>query len=61
MPALHSSEGSGNEGAPATDCALERWRDVGAKEGEAARDRLAGQVQIALKLLGSGFLEANRE
>jgi len=49
----------GLAGAPATDCALERWRDAGAKEGEAARDRLAGQVQLALKLLGSGFLEAN--
>jgi hypothetical protein len=45
--------------APATDCALERWRDAGSKEGEAARDRLADQVQLALKLLGSGFLEAN--
>jgi hypothetical protein len=44
---------------PATDCPLERWRDAGSKEGEAARDRLAGQVQLALKLLGSGFLEAN--
>ncbi|MBY5603918.1 N-6 DNA methylase [Rhizobium leguminosarum] len=44
---------------PATDCALERWRDAGSKEGEAARDRLADQVQLALKLLGSGFLEAN--
>lgn len=51
----------GNEGAPATDCDLERWRDAGAKEGEASRDRLAGQVQLALKLLGSGFLEANPE
>ena len=49
----------GQSGTPATDCALERWRDAGAKEGEAARDRLAGQVQMALKLLGSGFLEAN--
>jgi hypothetical protein len=49
----------GNEGTPSTDCALERWRDAGAKEGEASRDRLAGQVQLALKLLGSGFLEAN--
>ncbi|MEZ5275378.1 MAG: N-6 DNA methylase [Opitutaceae bacterium] len=49
----------GLAGTPATDCALERWRDAGAKEGEAARDRLAGQVQLALKLLGSGFLEAN--
>ncbi|OLP45721.1 Eco57I restriction-modification methylase domain-containing protein [Rhizobium oryziradicis] len=44
---------------PATDCALERWRDAGSKEGEAARDRLADQVQLALKLLGSGFIEAN--
>ncbi|KQR77610.1 Eco57I restriction-modification methylase domain-containing protein [Rhizobium sp. Leaf341] len=44
---------------PATDCALERWRDAGSKEGEAARDRLADQVQLSLKLLGSGFLEAN--
>ncbi|TXR49472.1 Eco57I restriction-modification methylase domain-containing protein [Phyllobacterium endophyticum] len=46
-------------GAPATDCALERWRDAGSREGEVARDRLADQVQIALKVLGSGFLEAN--
>jgi Eco57I restriction-modification methylase len=44
---------------PATDCALERWREAGSREGEVARDRLAGQVQIALKVLGSGFLEAN--
>lgn len=49
----------GNEGAPATDCSLERWRDTGSKEGEVARDRLAAQVQISLKVLGSGFLEAN--
>ncbi len=49
----------GNEGAPATDCPLERWRETGSKEGEVARDRLADQVQIALKVLGSGFLEAN--
>jgi hypothetical protein len=49
----------GVAGAPASDCALERWRDEGAKEGEVARDRLAAQVQIALKVLGSGFLEAN--
>lgn len=49
----------GATGAPVTDCALERWRDAGSREGEVARDRLADQVQIALKLLGSGFLEAN--
>lgn len=49
----------GVAGSPATDCALERWRDAGSKEGEVARDRLAVQVQSALKVLGSGFLEAN--
>ncbi|MFU0505625.1 Eco57I restriction-modification methylase domain-containing protein [Pseudaminobacter sp. NGMCC 1.201702] len=46
-------------GAPATDCALERWREAGSREGEAARDRLAAQVEVALRVLGSGFLEAN--
>ena len=51
----------GVAGAPPTDCALERWRDTGSREGEVARDRLAGQVQIALKVLGSGFLEANSD
>jgi len=49
----------GAAGSPATDCALERWRDAGSREGEVARDRLAGQVEEALRLLGSGFLEAN--
>ena len=51
----------GSDGSPATDCALERWREAGSREGEAARDRLAGQVEIALKILGSGFLEANSD
>ncbi|MBN9263552.1 MAG: N-6 DNA methylase, partial [Hyphomicrobium sp.] len=46
-------------GAPATDCALERWREAGSREGEAARDRLACQVEAALRVIGSGFLEAN--
>ncbi len=49
----------GAAGALVTDCALERWREAGTREGEAARDRLAAQVEIALKALGSGFLEAN--
>jgi hypothetical protein len=49
----------GAAGAPVTDCALERWREAGSREGEAARERLAAQVEIALKALGSGFLEAN--
>lgn len=48
-------------GAPAADCALERWREAGSREGEAARDRLAGQVQAALLVLGTGFLQANPE
>ncbi len=49
----------GVAGTPVTDCALERWREAGSREGEAVRDRLAAQVETALKLLGSGFLEAN--
>ena len=49
----------GVAGTPVTDCALERWREAGSREGEAARDRLAAQVETALKVLGSGFLEAN--
>ena len=49
----------GTAGAPVTDCALERWREAGTREGETARDRLAAQVEVALKVLGSGFLEAN--
>ena len=49
----------GKAGSPAPDSALERWRDSGAKEGEVAREKLAAQVEEALKLLGSGFLEAN--
>lgn len=57
---IHRSRFGATE-APATDCPLERWRDAGSREGEAARDRLANQVQIALKVLGSGFLEANPE
>ena len=32
---------------------------MGSKKREVARDRLAAQVQIRLKVLGSGFLEAN--
>ena len=49
----------GTAGTPVTDCALERWREAGSREGEVARDRLAAQVETALKVLGSGFLEAN--
>lgn len=51
----------GVSGRPASDCALEKWREAGAREGEAVRDRLASQVEAALRVLGSGFLEANPE
>ena len=51
----------GAGGTPVTDCPLERWREAGSREGEAARDRLAAQVETALKVLGSGFLEANSD
>ena len=51
----------GSEDTPATDCALERWREAGAVEGETARNRLASQVEAALRVLGSGFIDANPE
>ena len=44
---------------PATECTLEAWRNAGAVEGEVVRDRLSGQVKEALRIMGSGFLEAN--
>lgn len=46
----------GIAGAPASDCALERWRDTGQREGVAARDRLRDGVEAALLALGNGFL-----
>ena len=49
----------GDKPAPVTDCALERWRDTGSKEGAVARDRLRDGVEDALRVFGSGFLEAN--
>jgi hypothetical protein len=42
--------------APSTDSALERWRDVGQKEGIVARENLRNGVQAALLSLGTGFL-----
>lgn len=59
---IHASR-FGMPGAPAADSALERWRDAGAKEGLAARDRLRDGVEAALLALGNGFLShpGNRE
>jgi len=52
---LHASR-FGRPGTPATDCALERWREAGGKEGLAARERLSVGVKDALLALGNGFV-----
>ena len=52
---IHSSR-FGEAGAPTSDCALERWREAGQREGLAARDRLRDGVEAALLTLGNGFL-----
>jgi hypothetical protein len=57
---VHASR-FGAPGAPTTDCALERWRETGSKEGVAARDRLRDGVEAALIALGNGFLNENPE
>jgi hypothetical protein len=46
----------GRPGTPPSDCALERWREAGQKEGVAARDRLRDGVEAALLSFGNGFL-----
>jgi hypothetical protein len=52
---IHASRFSA-PGAPPTDCALERWREAGGKEGIVARERLREGVEAALLSLGAGFL-----
>jgi hypothetical protein len=52
---IHSSR-FGLPGTPTSDCALERWRDAGQKEGVTARDKLRDGVEAALLSLGNGFL-----
>jgi hypothetical protein len=52
---IHASR-FGPPGMAPTDCALERWRDEGGKEGVAARKRLREGVEAALLSLGGGFL-----
>ena len=52
---VHASR-FGAPGAALTDCALEQWREAGAKEGITARERLRGGVEAALLSLGGGFL-----
>ncbi|MEU4438616.1 Eco57I restriction-modification methylase domain-containing protein [Micromonospora chalcea] len=38
-------------------CLLEQWRAYGAKQGERALTRLRGGVEVALEILGTGFLD----
>ena len=52
---IHASR-FGLTGASPSDCALERWRDAGQKEGVTARDKLRDGVEAALLSLGNGFL-----
>jgi hypothetical protein len=52
---VHSSR-FGQGGALTSDCALERWREAGQREGLAARDRLRDGVEAALLSLGNGLL-----
>jgi hypothetical protein len=52
---MHASR-FGQVGSLPSDCALERWRDAGQKEGVTARDRLRDSVEAALLSLGNGFL-----
>jgi hypothetical protein len=52
---IHASR-FGASGTAPTDCALERCRDEGGKEGVAARKRLRDGVEAALLSLGRGFL-----
>ncbi len=49
----------GAEGAAASDCALEQWREAGLKQGVEARADLRNNVEEALKELGQGLVEAN--
>jgi hypothetical protein len=52
---IHASR-FGAAGTVPTDCALERWREAGGKEGVTARLRLREGVESALLRLGGGFL-----
>ena len=50
---IHASR-FGVEGAAASDCALERWREAGMRAGTSARERLRVNVEEALMALGAG-------
>ena len=57
---LHATR-FGPDGASAGDSPLERWREAGQRAGTAARERLRGNVESALRALGQGFLDANTD
>jgi hypothetical protein len=52
---VHESRFGGAD-QPVHECALERWREEGQKDGTRARDHLRNSVEEALKILGNGFL-----
>lgn len=53
---IHASR-FGPAGAAPSDCALERWREEGRKQGATAREKLREGVEAALLELGRGLLE----
>jgi hypothetical protein len=55
---VHASR-FGLAGKQPSDCALERWRDAGQKEGRRALEDLSQSVEAALVSLGNGFLSHN--
>ncbi len=57
-PLIHRNMFGFKEG-PIFECPLEQLREKGITDGVAIREKLAGQVQNALKLLGTGFIVAN--
>lgn len=52
---LHASR-FGPTDAPPFDSPLERWREAGSREGQAAREKLRDGVEATLLALGNGFL-----
>ena len=51
----------GAEGASASDCSLEQWREAGLKQGVEARKDLYANVATALEELGQGLVDANAD
>jgi hypothetical protein len=58
---LHQSRVEVAQGAPVSECWLERWRTSAAEQGTRALGLLRDGVKRALESLGTGFLQANPE